>query len=50
MNIRLDKVELEMLKVLIQKDKKYKKGLIDKIREDIRIDYHDIGGRTFNCR
>jgi len=39
MNIRLDKVELEMLKVLIQKDKRYRGGLEVKVRGDIRVDY-----------
>ena len=39
MNIRLDKVELEMLKVLIQKDKRYRGGLEGKVKGDIRVDY-----------
>jgi hypothetical protein len=41
MNIRLDKVEIEMLKVLIQKDKRYRGGLEGKVRVDIRSDYHN---------
>jgi len=39
MNIRLDKVELEMLKILIQKDKRYRGGLEGKVKGDIREDY-----------
>ena len=37
--IRLTKVELEMLKELQKKDKRYKKGLEDKVKVDIVSDY-----------
>ena len=37
--IRLTKVEYEMLKELEKKDKRYKKGLVEKIRSDLSLDY-----------
>ena len=37
--IRLTKVEYEMLKELQKKDRRYKKGLDDKVRTDIRNDF-----------
>ena len=37
--IRLTKVEFEMLKELQKKDKRYKKGLEEKIRLDLMSDY-----------
>ena len=37
--IRLSKVEVEMLKELQKRDKRYKKGLEGKIRSEITIDY-----------
>ena len=37
--IRLTKVEVEMLKELKRKDKKYKKGLEAKVRLDLSLDY-----------
>ncbi len=37
--IRLTKVEVEMLKELQKRDKRYKKGLEGKIKDDIKIDY-----------
>ena len=37
--IRLTKVEYEMLKELQKKDKRYKKGLDEKIKDDIKRDY-----------
>ena len=37
--IRLTKVEVEMLKELQKKDKRYKKGLEEKVRGEIRIDF-----------
>ena len=37
--IRLTKVELEMLKELRKKDKRYKKGLEEKVKNDLSIDY-----------
>lgn len=37
--IRLTKVECEMLKELQKKDKRYKKGLEEKIRLDLSSDY-----------
>ena len=39
MNIPLSKVEEEMLKMLRRKDKRYRRGLIHKIQEDIKRDY-----------
>ena len=38
-NIRLTKVEYEMLKELQKKDKRYKRGLEEKIRLDLAADY-----------
>ena len=40
--IRLTKVEVEMLKELQKKDKRYKNGLKEKIRLDLKIDYSKI--------
>ena len=37
--ISLTKVEVEMLKELQKRDKRYKKGLEGKIKDDIKIDY-----------
>ena len=37
--IRLTKVEVEMLKELQKKDKRYKKGIEEKIRLDLSSDY-----------
>ena len=37
--IRLTKVEYEMLKELQKKDRRYKKGLDDKVRTDIGNDF-----------
>ena len=37
--IRLTKVEFEMLKELQKRDKRYKKGLEEKVVDDIRKDY-----------
>ena len=37
--IRLTKVEFEMLKELQKKDKRYKKGLEEKIRLDLMSDF-----------
>ena len=37
--IRLTKVEYEMFKELQKKDKRYKKGLEEKIRLDLSSDY-----------
>ena len=37
--IRLTKVEYEMLKDLQKKDKRYRKGLEEKIRLDLSSDY-----------
>ena len=36
--IRLTKVEVEMLKELQKKDKRYKKGLEVKVRSDLSLD------------
>ena len=38
--IRLTKVEVEMLKELQKKDKRYKKGLEKKVKNDLAIDYN----------
>ena len=38
--IRLTKVEYEMLKELQRRDKRYKKGLEEKIRNDLATDYN----------
>ena len=40
--IRLTKVEVEMLKELQKKDKRYKKGVDVKVRNDITDDYLGI--------
>ena len=37
--IRLTKVEVEMLKVLQRRDKRYNRGLEEKIRGELRKDY-----------
>ena len=37
--IRFTKVEVEMLKELQKKDKRYKKGLEEKVRSDLMCDY-----------
>ncbi len=37
--IRLTKVELEMLKELQKKDKRYKRGLAFKVKEEIQKDH-----------
>ena len=37
--IRLTKVEYEMLKELQKRDKRYRKGLEDKVRTHIRNDF-----------
>ena len=39
--IRLTKVKYEMLKELQKKDKRYKKGLEEKIKLDISSDYKE---------
>jgi len=40
--IRLTKVEYEMLKELQKKDKRYKKGLEEKVRADLASDYQNL--------
>ena len=40
--IRLTKVEVEMLKELQKKDKRYKKGLEEKVRVDLTADYQSL--------
>ena len=40
--IRLTKVELEMLKELQKKDKRYMRGLQEKVKSDLKIDYLKI--------
>jgi hypothetical protein len=42
MNLPLTKVDLEMLKVLQQKDRRYRQGLRNKIQEDLKEDYERI--------
>jgi len=42
MNIPLSKVEEEMLKVLGLKDKRYRRGLLHKVQEEIKEDYDRI--------
>ena len=42
MMIRLTAVEKEMLKVLQHKDKRYKQGLEQKIRTELKLDYAAI--------
>ena len=37
--IRLTKVEVEMLKELQKRDKRYKKGLEEKVKLDLKGDY-----------
>jgi len=39
MNISLSKVEEEMLKILRLKDKRYRRGLLHKIQEELKDDY-----------
>ena len=38
--IRLTKVEYEMLKELQKKDKRYKKGLEEKVKQDVLSDFN----------
>ena len=38
--IRLTKVEFEMLKELQKRDKRYKKGLEEKVKSDLMCDYN----------
>jgi hypothetical protein len=45
MNIRLDKVEIEMLNILVFRDKRYQRGLESKIRSDISRDYLELNTR-----
>ena len=40
--IRLTKVEVEMLKELQKKDKRYKKGLEEKVKTEIEREYKCI--------
>ena len=40
--IRLTKVEYEMLKELQKRDKRYQKGLEEKIMSEITIDYQKV--------
>jgi hypothetical protein len=42
MNLPLTKVDLEMLKILQQKDRRYRQGLLNKIQEDLKEDYDRI--------
>jgi len=38
----LTKVDLEMLKILQQKDRRYRQGLLNKIQQDLKEDYDRI--------
>lgn len=40
--IRLTKVEFEMLKELQKKDKRYKRGLEEKIRSELKKDHQNL--------
>ena len=40
--IRLTKVEVEMLKELQKRDKRYKSGIEVKMKSDLKIDYLEI--------
>ena len=40
--IRLTKVEFEMLKELQKRDKRYKKGLEEKVRSGLALDYSTL--------
>lgn len=42
MNIPLSKVDLEMLKILQQKDRRYRQGLLNKIQQDLKEDHDRI--------
>jgi len=42
MNLPLTKVDLEMLKILQQKDRRYRQGLLNKIQQDLKEDYDRI--------
>ena len=41
-NIRLTKVEVEMLKELQKKDKRYKKGLEKKVKSDLSSNHQSL--------
>jgi len=42
LNLPLTKVDLEMLKILQQKDRRYRQGLLNKIQQDLKEDYDRI--------
>jgi hypothetical protein len=42
MNLPLTRVDLEMLKVLQQKDRRYRQGLLNKIQQELKEDYERI--------
>jgi hypothetical protein len=42
MNIPLSKVEEEMLKILQLKDRRYRRGLLHKIQEELKEDYDRV--------
>jgi len=42
MNLPLTKVDLEMLRILQQKDRRYRQGLLNKIQQDLKEDYDRI--------
>ena len=39
MNLPLTKVDLEILKILQQKDRRYRQGLLSKVQHDLTDDY-----------
>ena len=42
MNLPLTKVDLEMLRILQQNDRRYRQGLLNKIQQDLKEDYDRI--------
>jgi hypothetical protein len=42
MNLPLTRVDLEMIKVLQQKDRRYRQGLLNKIQQDLKEDYERV--------
>jgi hypothetical protein len=42
MNLPLTKIDFEILKILQQKDRRYRQGFLNKIQEDLKEDYEQI--------
>jgi len=42
MNLNLSKVEHEMLKILRLRDQRYRRGLEQKINEELQVDYEKL--------